>query len=131
MGPWPGNSDSAHLRPGLKMRNKSFPGGLNTEARFEPTGNYHSSAAGWSGPLLLWKPLIYPLSQSEFYFFFFSSTHLFQNRGPYFMERRVFSLRHFERGKAKLLKGRKISSLKPNSHESRQPHYFSKTRKNQ
>lgn len=81
----------------FKNEKQSFPGGLNTEARFEPTGelSFFSRWLEWS--LVAMETTDLPLSQSEFYFFFFQVHICFKNRGPYFMERRVFSLRHFER----------------------------------
>ena len=63
----------------FKNEKQSFPGGLNTEARFEPTGesSFFNRWLEWSFVAMETTGLL--LSQTEFSFFiFFLSTHLFQ-----------------------------------------------------
>lgn len=64
------NSDSAHLRIYLKNEKQSFPGGLNTEARFEPTGESSFFIRWLEWSLVAMETTVLPLSQTEFYFFF-------------------------------------------------------------
>lgn len=54
----------------FKNEKQSFPGGLNTEARFEPTGesSFFNRWLEWS--LVAMETTVLPLSQTEFYFFF-------------------------------------------------------------
>lgn len=93
------------------MKNKASQVVCILKPDLNPVVTYHPLAAAWSGPLLLWKPLIYPSARLNFTFsflFFFKVHICFKNRGHYFGERRVFSLSRYLERKSKAPTRQKI-----------------------